>query len=81
MGRHRTGSAGAIRSALHRLGMHAGPAAVVAELARLGLRVGEDQVEEVRFDLLKGSHRGGCPAPTPRPVGHPPFLRPRKNHR
>ena len=34
-------------------GLHATPRQVVAELARHGVEVGEDQVERVRIDLLR----------------------------
>jgi hypothetical protein len=43
----------AIRGALQRLGLHLGASRVVAELAGDGVSVSEDQVEEVKIDLVK----------------------------
>jgi hypothetical protein len=42
----------AIRAALRRLGLHLRASRVVEELARHGISVSEDQVEEIKIDLI-----------------------------
>lgn len=42
-----------IRVVLERLGLHVSNQRIVAELARLGIEVHEDQVEMVRIERLK----------------------------
>jgi hypothetical protein len=42
-----------IQTALRRLGLHTRTIRVVEELARLGISVDEDQIEEVKIDLIK----------------------------
>jgi hypothetical protein len=43
----------AIQDAMRRLGLHLSTSQVVEELARHGISVSEDQVEEVKIDLIK----------------------------
>ncbi|MBX6311461.1 MAG: hypothetical protein IRY99_00830 [Isosphaeraceae bacterium] len=43
----------AIQAVLRRIGLHARTSRVVEELARRGISVSADQVEEVKIDLIK----------------------------
>ena len=56
----------AIQAALRRLGLHLRASQVVEELARHGVSVSEDQVEEVKIDLVK------TPDQIPRRMAEPP---------
>lgn len=48
-----TGKKRAIRNAFFRLGLHTTPKAVVYALAQQGVRVDEELVRRVRFELLE----------------------------
>jgi len=70
----------AIRNTLYRLGLHTTPKAVVHDLAQQGLRVSEELVRQVRFEMLNetAGERFALvsrPVPSPamrrRPLGFP----------
>jgi hypothetical protein len=68
----RGGKRRAIRDALHRLGLHARPAQVVAALAGRGVVVSAGQVRAVLFELLRGpagpGRRDAARPPAPPPA-------------
>jgi hypothetical protein len=53
-----TGKKRAIRNAFDRLGLHTTPKGVVEALAQQGIKVDEELVRQVRFDMLKETTRG-----------------------
>ena len=69
-----TGKKRAIRNAFYRLGLHATPKGVVEVLAQQGIKVDEEFVRQVRFDMLKES-TGGRVATVSRPVPLPAVRR------
>jgi hypothetical protein len=69
-----TGKKRAIRHALFRLGLHATPKAVADALAQQGVRVDEELVRQVRFELVKES-TGARAADAHRPVPSPAVRR------
>jgi hypothetical protein len=61
----------AIRNTLYRLGLHTTPKAVVHALAQQGIRVGEELVRQVRFEMLNDStveRFAGVSRPVPSPA-------------
>jgi hypothetical protein len=65
-----TGKKRAIRNAFYRLGLHTTPKGVVEALAQQGIKVDEELVRQVRFDMLKEG-TGGRIATVSRPVPSP----------
>jgi len=64
----------AIRNAFYRLGLHITPRVVVEALAQQGIKVDEELVRQVRFDMLKESTRGRV-ATVSRPIPLPAVRR------
>jgi hypothetical protein len=64
----------AIRNILYRLGLHTTPKAVVHALAPLGVRVSEELVRQVRFEMLNETV-GERFAGVSRPVSSPALRR------
>jgi hypothetical protein len=61
----------AIRNAFYRLGLHATPKGVVHVLAQQGVRLSEEVVRQVRFEILNetaGERFAGVSKPVPSPA-------------
>ena len=61
----------AIRNAFYRLGLHTAPKGVVQDLAQQGVRVSEELVQQVQFEMLRdapGERFAGVSRPVPSPA-------------
>jgi hypothetical protein len=66
-----TSTTRAIRNAFYRLGLHTTPKVVVHVLVQRGVRVSEELVRQVRFEMLNetaGERLAGVSRPVPSPA-------------